>query len=155
MGSSAQGLGNSNATSGSFGIILVQPFHLVPLLQFSFFEDFQTPFFIQTGGTNAAASYWGLGVGARLGLDLGLLVPYGGIVGQLLILSSTPDGSPPLNSTAWALGGDIGVDLSLVIFKIGLELRYLSTLSNLPVNSTYPPSSAQMLQLLGSARISF
>jgi hypothetical protein len=156
MGSSAQGLPagtNTNATSGTFGIILEQPFHLIPILEFEFWEDFQTPFFLQTGGANGA-QYWGVDVGARLGLDLGLIIPYAGIVGQLLILSSTPADSPPLNGTAWALGGDIGVDLSLIIFRIGLELRYLSTLSDLAQNSKVP-SSAQELQLLGSARISF
>jgi hypothetical protein len=148
-------IGNTNATTGSFGIILEQPFHLIPLLSFGFFEDFQTPIFIQTGSTSGAASYWVISAGARLGLDLGLLIPYVGIVGQLLILSSTPEGSPALNDFAWALGGDIGLDVSLVIFKIGLELRYLGTLSNLPVNSINPPSSVQIIQLLGSARISF
>lgn len=156
MGSSAQGMPagtSSDATSGTFGVILEQPFHLLPILQFEFFEDFQTPFYIQTGATDGA-QYWGIDVGARLGLDLGLLIPYAGIVGQLLILNKTPDGSPPLNGSAWALGGDIGLDLSLVILKIGVELRYLSTLSNLTQNGNIP-SSAQELELLGSARISF
>jgi hypothetical protein len=156
MGSSAQGMpagSSSNATSGTFGVILEQPFHLLPVLQFEFWEDFQTPFYIQTGATNGA-QYWGIDAGARLGLDLGLLIPYAGFVGQLLILSSTPEGSPPLNGNAWALGGDIGIDLSLVIFKIGVELRYLSTVSPL-TQSAGIPSSAQELELLGSARISF
>jgi hypothetical protein len=156
MGSSAQGMPagtNSQATSGTFGVILEQPFHLIPLLQFEFFEDFQTPFYIQTGGTSGA-QYWGIDVGARLGLDLGILIPYAGIVGQALILSSTPSDSPPLNGNAWALGGDLGLDLSLIIFRIGLELRYLSTLSDLAQNSKVP-SSAQELELLGSVRISF
>jgi hypothetical protein len=156
MGTSAQGMptgSSTSATSGTFGVILEQPFHLIPILQFEFFEDFQTPFYLQTGVTSGA-QYWGVDVGARLGLDLGLLIPYAGIVGQLLILSSTPEGSPPLNSTAWALGGDIGLDLSLVIFKIGLELRYLSTLTQLAQNINVP-SSAQELELLGSVRISF
>jgi hypothetical protein len=156
MGTSAQGMPagtSSQATSGTFGVILEQPFHLIPLLQFEFFEDFQTPFYIQTGVTNGA-QYWGVDVGARLGLDLGLLIPYAGIVGQLLILSSTPQGSRPLNGTAWALGGDIGLDLSLVILKIGVELRYLSTLTNLTQTGNIP-SSAQELELLGSVRVSF
>jgi hypothetical protein len=156
MGTATQGMPNgssTNATSGTFGVILEQPFHLIPILQFEFFEDFQTPFFIQTGVTSGA-QYWGVDVGARLGLDLGLLIPYAGIVGQLLILSTTPAGSPPLNGTAWALGGDLGLDLSLVIFKIGLELRYLSTLTQLAQNINVP-SSAQELELLGSVRISF
>jgi hypothetical protein len=156
MGTQAQALPagtNSQASSGTFGVILEQPFHLIPMLQFEFFEDFQTPFYIQTGGTNGA-QYWGIDVGARLGLDLGLLIPYVGIVGQALILSSTPSDSPALNGNAWALGADLGIDLSLIIFKIGLELRYLSTLSDLVQNSKVP-SSAQELELLLSARISF
>ena len=156
MGTQAQNLppgDGTQATSGTFGVILEQPFHLIPLLQFEFFEDFQTPFYIQTGATNGA-QYWGIDVGARLGLDLGILIPYAGIVGQALILSSTPAGSPALNGNAWALGGEIGVDLSLLILKIGLDLRYLSTLSDLAQNSNVP-SSAQELELLGSVRLSF
>jgi hypothetical protein len=156
MGASSQGLPagtNTDASSGTFGVILEQPFHLIPILQFEFFEDFQTPFYLQTGATNGA-QYWGIDIGARLGLDLGLLIPYVGFVGQALILSSTPSGSPPLNGNAWALGGDLGLDLSLVIFKIGLELRYLGTVSQLAQSSNVP-SSAQELELLGSVRISF
>ena len=156
MGTSSQAMpagSNTDASSGTFGVILEQPFHLIPLLAFEFWEDFQTPFYIQTGGTDAA-KYWGIDAGARLGLDLGLLIPYAGIVGQLLILNSTPLTSPPLNGNAWALGGDIGLDLSLVILKIGLELRYLSTVSQLAQNSNVP-SSAQELELLGSVRLSF
>jgi hypothetical protein len=134
-------------------VILEQPFHIIPLLLIESWEDFQTPFNIQVGGGQSPASYWAVDAGVRLGLDLGLLIPYAGIVGQLLILNSTPEGSQPLNDTAWGLGGDIGLDLSLVFLKIGLELRYLSTVSNLPKVSTYPPSSAQELELLGSVRI--
>jgi hypothetical protein len=146
---------STSAGSATFGVILVQPFHLIPLLQISTWEDFQTPFNVQTGSTSTA-QYWAVDVGARLGLDLGLLVPYAGIVGQLLILSSSPS-DQSLNSTAWGLGGDIGLDLSIVILKIGLELRYLETLSPIATNTTTQsyPSSVGEFEVLGSVRLSF
>ncbi len=146
---------STSSGSATFGVILLQPFHLIPLLQISTWEDFQTPFNVQTGATSTA-QYWAVDVGARLGLDLGLLVPYAGIVGQLLILSSSPS-DQSLNSTAWGLGGDIGVDLSIVILKIGLELRYLETLSPIATNTTVQsyPSSVGEFEVLGSVRLSF
>jgi hypothetical protein len=157
MGTSSQGAAvgqSSTAGSATFGVILAQNFHLIPLLQFSTWEDFQTPFNVQTGG--ASSQYWAVDVGARLGLDLGLLIPYAGIVGQLLILGSSPQ-DEMLNSTAWGLGADIGVDLSLIIIKVGLELRYLTTVSPIAKDTTVQPfpSSVQELELLGSVRLSF
>jgi len=149
--------GSTTAGSATFGVILEQPFHLIPLLILETWEDFQTPLNVQVGYA-ASAQYWAVDVGARLGLDLGLFIPYVGIVGQLLILSSTPQGSPPLNSTVWGLGGDIGLDLSLVFIKIGAELRYVESLSPIPVSSNAAgqnsPSSVSQFEFLGSLRLS-
>jgi hypothetical protein len=155
---SSQGMppgASSSATTATFGVILLQPFHLIPLLQLSLFEDFQTPIYVETAGSSSA-QYWAVDVGARLGLDLGLLIPYAGIVGQLLILSASPP-EQSLNSTAWALGGDLGLDLSLLIIKLGIELRYLQTVSPIAKDQSVQsyPSSVGEFEVLGSVRLSF
>jgi hypothetical protein len=150
--------GASTAGDATFGIILNQPFHLTPLLVLGPWEDFQTPFLVQASGAQRTASYWAVDVGLRFGFDLSPFLVYSGVIGQLLILNSTPDCGechPVLNDTGWAIGGDLGLDLAISFLRVGLELRYLKTFTPLSQPSNAPPGSVGELQGLGSVRVAF
>jgi len=155
------GLGASpdNVWTPNGGIIIENIFP-VTVLFLDLWADVQTPIQLQTGfqlqsGGQASAKYVPIDLGLRLGLNIGLLQPYVGVLGQAGIVTDGA-GTPNLNSPLWGLGGDIGLDIAVFILRFGIELRGVETLTAIesdPVNGNI--GSAFEFEALASVRLSF
>jgi len=163
----SSGLGaNANSVWIANGGIIIENNFPIAILFLDLWADVQTPIALQTGfslstGGGATAKYVPIDLGLRLGLNIGLLQPYVGVLGQAGILTES-GGTPNMNSPLWWLGGDIGLDLAFFIFRVGIELRALETISSIVSN---PPvvagvegtndGSAFQFEALASLRLSF
>jgi hypothetical protein len=119
--------------------------------------DVQTPIQLQTavlatGGGQSAPKYIPIDLGLRLGLNIGLLQPYVGILGQAAIVTDGA-GNPSLNNPLWGLGGDLGLDIAVFILRFGIELRGVETLT--PIQSDPDQGGAFEFEALASVRLSF
>jgi len=146
------GLGASpdNIWTPNGGIIIENNFPIAVLF-LDLWADVQTPIELQTGGA-AAAKYIPIDLGLRLGLNIGLLQPYVGVLGQAGIVTDGA-GTPNLNSPLWGLGGDLGLDIAVSILRFGVELRGVETLT--PIVSDPNAGSAFEFEALASVRLSF
>jgi hypothetical protein len=145
-------LGDGSAGAATFGVIIDESLHLDPKLFFDPWMDVQVPLVLPV--YNLSGSYWAIDLGLRFGIDLGLFSPYAGIVGQLLFPYSPPDCqgcNSGLNGGVFALGGDLGLDLTLDVLRFGVELRYLVTLT--PLTQQMSDGYATEFQGLGSFRV--
>ncbi len=141
------------------GIIIENTFPIAVLF-LDLWADVQTPIQLQTGfqlasGGEAAPKYIPIDLGLRLGLNIGLLQPYIGILGQAGIVTDG-QGTPNLNSPLWGLGGDLGLDIAVFILRFGIELRGVDVLTAVesdPVAGNL--GSAFEFEALGSVRLAF
>lgn len=103
--------------------------------------DVQTPIEMQNGfALTGTPDYVPIDLGLRFGLRFGLLQPYCGVVGQAAILTDSK-GTTLLDNPVWALGGDLGLDIAVSLFRIGFELRALQNVSSLVTDGTIGPAS--------------
>jgi hypothetical protein len=152
------GLGASpdNIWTPNGGIIIENNFPIA-ILFLDLWADVQTPIQLQTavlatGGGQSAPKYIPIDLGLRLGLNIGLLQPYVGILGQAAIVTDGA-GNPSLNNPLWGLGGDLGLDIAVFILRFGIELRGVETLT--PIQSDPDQGGAFEFEALASVRLSF
>jgi hypothetical protein len=164
FGFGVEGGGNFTKTSGlgaspdnvwtpNGGIIIENNFPITVLF-LDLWADVQTPIEMQNGGA-APSKYVPIDLGLRLGLNIGLLQPYVGVLGQAGIVTDSA-GAPNLNSPLWGLGGDLGLDIAVTILRFGIELRGVETLNSIasgPVDGNI--GSAFELEALASVRLAF
>jgi hypothetical protein len=154
----ASGLPDGAATSAwtpTGGIIVENTFDIAVIF-LDLWADVQTPLQLQTGG-DVAAKYVPIDLGLRVGLAIGPIQPYVGILGQLAINTDSGDG-PALNSPIWGLGGDLGLDIALFVFRFGVELRAVETLTQIVADSggaEVNEGNAFEFEALASVRLSF
>jgi len=154
-GTYANGLSSgSNAAGGAtLGLIVEDEFDL-PLIFLDVWADGQlNTLRFQTGGVSPA-EYLPFDLGLRVGLGFALLHPYVGLFGQMAFPTSD-GGGPSLSSPLFGVGGDLGLDIAVFIFRFGVELRGVDILSSIPSDGSGVPSGAWEIQGLGSARFSF
>lgn len=146
--------GGASGTAGSanVGLILESKFDL-PVVFLDVWVDGQTPMRLQTGGTSAA-QYLPFDLGLRLGLGTPILQPYIGVLGQLSI-NTDDGGGPSLKNPLFGLGGDVGLDVAFLIFRVGIEVRAVDVVTTIPNDGSGEPSGAWEFEGLGSARLSF
>lgn len=152
---SASGVVSNAAGSANLGLMVENTFNIAVVF-LDLWADVQTPLRLQTGGADAA-KYVPIDLGLRLGLTLGPIQPYAGILGQLAI-NTDAGGGPALSSPIFGIGGDVGLDIALFIFRFGVELRGVETVSNLYESSSIRADnggSAFELEGLASVRLSF
>jgi hypothetical protein len=159
------GLPNPNGYGvGNAGFIVENNFP-VGALFLDLWADIQTPFLLHSGLTGgdllgeATPWYVPIDLGLRLGLNFGLPRPYIGILGQTAILVFDQHLSG-LSNPLWGLGGDLGLDLAVGIFRLGIEFRGVETLTGIESEPSYygtatPHGSAFEFEGLASARLSF
>jgi hypothetical protein len=157
------GLGSpDNIWTPNGGIIIENNFPIAVLF-LDLWADVQTPIQLQTGfqisgtsgSTNAAPKYIPIDLGLRLGLNIGLLQPYVGVLGQAGIVTDG-QGVPNLNNPLWGLGGDLGLDIAVFILRFGIELRGIETLNSVesdPMAGNV--GSAFEFEALASVRLAF
>jgi len=145
----------SNIWTLNGGIIIENNFPIAVLF-LDLWADVQTPIQLQAtpnmGTGQPSPKYIPIDLGLRLGLDIGLLQPYVGVLGQAAIVT---DGSGVLNlnSPLWGLGGDLGLDIAVVFLRFGIELRAVETLT--AIESEPSEGSAFEFEALASVRLSF
>ena len=132
------------------GGIIVENVFPIAVLFLDLWADVQTPLEIETGGA-AASKYVPIDLGLRLGLAIGPIQPYVGVLGQAAILTDSA-GALSLNNPLWGLGGDLGLDIAVLIFRFGVELRGIETVSAVASGNV---GSAFEFEALASARLSF
>ena len=106
-------------------------------------------------GGRPPSKYIPIDLGLRLGLAIGPIQPYVGVLGQAAILTDSA-GALNLNNPLWGLGGDLGLDIAVLIFRFGVELRGIETVSSIasdPVAGNQ--GSAFEFEALASVRLSF
>ncbi|MHB8417364.1 MAG: hypothetical protein ACYDCL_04770 [Myxococcales bacterium] len=159
------------ATSAGAGLILEERFSIA-IVELTLWEDAQFPgYALHTdeygassgllglgGASTATASYIPIDAGFRFGLGLGLFHPFVGILGDYSFQNGGNGGGSGAGNF-FGLGGDLGVDIAVLIFRFGLELRSFWSLNNV-VTSPPPAGDTQaggalVLQALLSARLSF
>jgi hypothetical protein len=162
FGVGLEGVGSASVTSsgavtsGGGGLIFEERFG-IPLVDLTLWEDVQTPLLIQrTGGD--PSSYVPANLGFRVGLGAPFIKPYIGVLLNDSFLTSAGTLSEEtsglnLHSNVPGVGGDIGADISVLIFRFGLEVRGYTTFS--PIESSVTSFSPFVLQGLISARFSF
>jgi hypothetical protein len=153
------GLGSPNDIWTLNGGIIIENSFPIAVLFLDLWADVQTPIQLQTGSVlqsgGAAPKYVPIDLGLRIGLNLGLLQPYIGVLGQAGILTDSA-GAPDLNSPLWGLGGDIGLDIAIAILRLGIELRGVQTLTAIASDPAGgDEGSAFEFEALASVRLSF
>ena len=115
--------------TGNGGIIVENSFP-IGMLFLDTWADVQTPIEFQTGlgPPTVASAYVPIDLGLRAGLNTGLLQPYLGLLGQAAILTDGK-GEYWFNNPVWGIGGDVGLDLAISMFRIGVDLRGVGTVS--------------------------
>jgi hypothetical protein len=150
----ANGLPNGSSSfagGAALGIIVEEEFDL-PLIFLDVWADGQVPTLRLQTGVNQA-TYLPFDLGLRVGLALAVLHPYVGLFGQMAI-PNDDGGGPSLNSPLFGLGGDLGLDIALFIFRFGIEVRGVDMVSTIPSEGSVP-NGAWELQGLASVRLSF
>lgn len=150
--------GTSPANAGVFaaGVLIEERFD-GDAIAFELFEDIDSPFSLQTGGTSGA-TYVPLLAGVRAGLRIGPFIPYLGLVIGAGLLASAPSGSEPLSSSVADFGGTFGVDWVVADVRLGLEGRAVEILGGIPSTpesglTPTNPSAAFVFQALFSVRL--
>lgn len=154
------GLGTPNDIWTPNGGIIIENNFPIAVVFLDLWADIQTPIQLQTGfqlqtGGASAPKYIPIDLGLRFGLNIGLLQPYIGVLGQAAILTDG-QGVPNLNNPVWGLGGDLGLDIAVFILRFGIELRAVETVSSIvsdPVAGDQ--GSAFEFEALASVRLSF
>ncbi|MHB1846511.1 MAG: hypothetical protein ACYCWW_16945 [Deltaproteobacteria bacterium] len=149
-----RGLSPGDSAAGNLGVGLqLEERYPLTLVELELWEDIQTPIALQTGGSYAAG-YYPAELGLRLGLGIGPLRPYVGILVNDLILSDRPSDGPTPNPMIFGAGGELGADIVILFLRVGLDFRGFETLTN-PVQGSAPPYGGFAVQALLNARLSF
>ncbi len=155
------GLGYLNDIWTPTGGIIVEDEFPISVLCLDLWADVQTPTQLQTayqtsgtGNFTPVLKYIPIDLGLRLGLNIGLLQPYIGVLGQVGFLTDS-DGSEDINSPLWGLGGDLGLDLAVAMLRLGIELRGVETLTAIATDPAVSYGSAIEFEALASVRVSF
>jgi len=130
----------STAWTGNGGILIENVFPIGHLF-LDPWADVQTPMNLQTQfGTTIASGYVPIDLGLRVGLNSGLFQPYLGLLGQAAILTDA-NGEVFLNNPVWSIGGDLGLDLAVSMFRIGIEVRGIGSVSSVATPLVAPSGS--------------
>lgn len=141
----------NSAWTANGGVILDTLFPLSAVF-LDLWADVQTPIELQTSASASYAvpSYVPIDLGLRVGLSLGLLRPYAGILGQAAILIDG-GGYPNFVNPVLGLGADLGLDFAITILRLGVELRAVGTVSSVWQG---PTGSALEIEPLASVGLS-
>ncbi len=149
-----RGLGVTDSSAGNLGVgLMVEERFDLTLAELELWEDVQTPIPLQTGGSFAAA-YVPAELGLRIGLGVGPLRPFVGILVNDLVLNARPPDGPAPSPMIFGAGGELGADIVILFLRIGLDFRGFETLSN-PVQGSSAPYGGFGVQALVNARVSF
>jgi hypothetical protein len=144
---------SQTAGGAAAGIIVDEEFTFL-LLFMDLWGDIQLPTYrLQTGGSDAAA-YLPVDLGFRAGLNFALIHPYVGVLGQMAFVNSD-GGGPSLSSPIFGLGGDIGLDVAVLFFRFGVEVRGVNMLPPIVSGAMSGVNGAFALQGLGSVRVEY
>jgi hypothetical protein len=142
----------SDLWSANGGIIIENNFPIADLF-LNPWADVQTPVALNAGET--VTQYVPIDLGLRLGLNLGLLRPYLGVLGQVSLIAPRSGPLDGRNSPLWGFGGDLGLDIAVAILRFGIELRGVETLTPIetdPVLGSF--GSVFEIEALASVRLS-
>jgi len=143
----------SDLWSANGGIIIEHNFPIAALF-LDPWADVQTPITLNAGVN--ASQYVPIDLGLRLGLNLGLLQPYLGVLGQVSLIAPRSGPLDGRNSPLWGLGGDLGLDIAVAILRFGIELRGVETLTPIETDPVLGNiGSVFEIEALASVRLSF
>jgi hypothetical protein len=119
-GVQSNGVGESALWGPTGGIVLDQRVPLLPIFLDPWL-DVQAPLQLDDAAPNSL--FLAIDLGLKLGIALGPIEPYVGALGQLVVLMNPGEEENSRDDVFGGFGGNVGVDLVLTSFRVGVEAR--------------------------------